>query len=98
MLSIQDYRSCKCQGSISKTSLQINMQNFVSTKSDLLATNKKQTNKQKQKSNNNNNNKNQTNKQKQTNIFHQNLIYKVLSFQRWYILYWFVLYNITQGS
>ena len=35
---MQEYRSCKLQSSVSRTSLQIDMQNFVSTKSDLLAT------------------------------------------------------------
>ena len=33
-------RSCKLKGSVNWTSLQIDMQNFVSTKSDLLATKK----------------------------------------------------------
>ena len=34
---MQEYRSCKLKGSDRKTSLQIETQNFVSTKSDLLA-------------------------------------------------------------
>ena len=38
MLSIQDYRSYKFHGSVTKTSSQLDMQNFVSTKSDLLVT------------------------------------------------------------
>ena len=37
---MQEYRSCKLhvQGSLSRTSLQIDMQNFVNTKSDFLVT------------------------------------------------------------
>ena len=34
LLSIQDCSSCKFQGSLSRTSLQIDMQSFVTTKSD----------------------------------------------------------------
>ena len=33
--------SCKLQGSVSRASLQIDMQNFVNTKSDVLVTIKK---------------------------------------------------------
>ena len=38
LLSMQDYSSCNLQGSVSRASLHINMQNFASTKSDLLVT------------------------------------------------------------
>ena len=38
LLSIQDYRLFKLQGPVSRTTLQIDMQSFVSTKSDLLGT------------------------------------------------------------
>ena len=59
MLSIQEYRLCKLQGFVSWTSLQIDMQNIVSSKSDLLGDNKtKQKQKQKTKT------KKKTNKQK----------------------------------
>ena len=37
---MQVYRSCKLQGFVSRTSLQIEMQNFVSTQSNLLVTKK----------------------------------------------------------
>ena len=38
LLSLQDYRSCELQDSVSRTSLQIGTQNFIDIKSDLLAT------------------------------------------------------------
>ena len=38
---MQEYRSCKLQGSVSRTSLQIHMQNFVSTNPDSVTSNKK---------------------------------------------------------
>ena len=48
LVSIQAYRSYKLQGSASRTSLQIDMQNVISPKSDLLATTKKKKKKKKE--------------------------------------------------